>query len=73
MLTIWIIGIIIFGMWAAYQYGKVDDKIQSAIALPLMSVVILWPLVLFAIIICSPFGYMIYLGDRAKTNNKKEK
>lgn len=68
--TIWIIGVIVFGMYAGYQYGKADVYTQNDIGAVLIAVVLFWPFVLGLAIVLSPFFGMIYLGARSK---KKEK
>ena len=68
--TIWIIGVIVFGMYAGYQYGKADVYTQNDIGAVLIAVVLFWPFALGLAIVLAPFAGMVYLGARSK---KKEK
>lgn len=72
MFAIWIIGVIVFGMYAGYQFGKADAYTQNEIGALLIGGVIFWPFVLALAIVLSPFFGMIYLGGRAKIK-KEEK
>lgn len=68
--TIWIIGVIVFGMWAGYQYGKADVYTQREIGSVLIACVAFWPFVLALAILVSPFAGMVYLGKRSKLKEK---
>jgi hypothetical protein len=68
--TIWIIGVIVFGMYAGYQYGKADVYTRNDIGAILIAVVLFWPFALGLAIVLAPFAGMVYLGARSK---KKEK
>jgi hypothetical protein len=70
MFSIWIIGVIVFGMYLGYQYGKADAYTQNDIGAVLIAVVLFWPFVLALAIVLAPFAGMVYLGERSK---KKEK
>jgi hypothetical protein len=68
--TIWIIGVIVFGMWAGYQYGKADVYTQREIGSVLIACVAFWPFVLALAILAAPFAGMVYLGKRSKLKEK---
>jgi hypothetical protein len=68
--TIWIIGVIVFGMYAGYQYGKADVYTQREIGSVLIACVAFWPFVLALAILVSPFAGMVYLGKRSKLKEK---
>jgi hypothetical protein len=68
--TIWIIGVIVFGMYAGYQYGKADVYTQRELGSVLIACVAFWPFVLALAILVSPFAGMIYLGKRSKLKEK---
>jgi hypothetical protein len=70
MFTIWIIGVIVFGMYAGYRFGQADDIHQNDIGAVLIVGVLFWPFALGLAIVLSPFVGMVYLGARSK---KKEK
>jgi hypothetical protein len=69
MFTIWIIGVIVFGMWVGYRYGQETPYVQNDIGAVLIAVVLFWPFVLGLAIVLAPFAGMVYLGARSK---KKE-
>ena len=69
--TIWLIGVIVFGMYAGYQYGKADVYTQREIGSVLIACVAFWPFVLGLAILVAPFASMIMLGKRSL--DKKEK
>ena len=71
MFTIWIIGVVIIGMYIGYRYGQATTDVQDEIGAILIACVIFWPFVLALAIVLAPFAGMVYLGDRAK--KKKEK
>ncbi len=68
--TIWIIGIIVFGMYAGYRYGQADVYTQREIGSVLIACVAFWPFVLALAILVSPFAGMVYLGKRSKLKEK---
>jgi hypothetical protein len=70
MFAIWFIGVVVIGMFTAYQLGKAPKHVQEDIWGVTMIAVLLWPAVLALIIIISPFVAMLALGHRAKM--KKE-
>ena len=70
MFWLWLIGVIVFGMYAGYQYGKADVYTQNDIGAVLIAVVLFWPFVLGLAIVLAPFAGMVSLGARSK---KKEK
>jgi hypothetical protein len=70
MFAIWIIGVIVFGMYFGYRYGQATPYVQNDIGAILIAVVLFWPFVLALAIVLAPFAGMVYLGERSK---KKEK
>jgi hypothetical protein len=70
MFTIWIIGVIVFGMYAGYRYGQATPYVQNDIGAVLIAGVLFWPFALALAIVLAPFVGMVYLGARAK--KKKE-
>ena len=70
--TIWFIGVVVIGMFAAYQLGKAPKHLQEDIWGITMISVLLWPFVLALIIIISPFVAMLALGHRAKMKKEAE-
>lgn len=68
--TIWLIGVIVLGMWAGYLYGKADVYTQREIGPFLIPCVAFWPFVLALAILVSPFAGMVYLGKRSKLKEK---
>lgn len=70
MFSIWIIGVIVFGMYAGYRFGLADEYTQEQVGVILLAGVLFWPFVLALAIVVSPFVGMVYLGERAKL--KKE-
>lgn len=70
MFELWLIGVIVLGMWAGYQYGKADAYTQREIGPVLIPCVALWPFVLAFAILVSPFAGMVYLGKRSKLKKK---
>lgn len=64
--TIWIIGVIIFGMWVGYRFGQADEYTQNEIGAILIAIVLFWPFVLALAIVLAPFAGMVYLGARSK-------
>lgn len=69
MLALYIIGVVLLGMFAAYRYGQAPYSVQSEIGGILPFGVIFWPAVLILAIIIAPFAGMGYLGHRAKQKN----
>ena len=69
--TIWIIGVIVFGMWAGYQYGKAPEYTQHEIGPVLIACVAFWPFVLALAILAAPVAGMVYLGKRSKKKEVK--
>ena len=70
MFAIWIIGVIVFGMYAGYRFGQADEYTQREGGAVLIACVLFWPFVLGLAIVLAPFAGMVYLGARSK---KKEK
>lgn len=70
MFAIWVIGVVVFGMYAGYRFGQADEYTQNEIGSVLIACVAFWPFVLALAIVVSPFVGMVYLGERAKL--KKE-
>lgn len=68
--TIWIIGVIVFGMYAGYRFGQAPDYTQHEIGAILIGSVIFWPFVLALAILIAPFVGMVYLGARSKNKEK---
>lgn len=68
MFAIWIIGVIVFGMYAGYRYGRAAPYEQDGAVL--IAGVLFWPFALGLAIVLAPFAGMVYLGARSK---KKEK
>jgi hypothetical protein len=70
MFWLWLIGVVVFGMYAGYRFGLAEAYIQNDIGFILVCSVLFWPFVLGLAIVLSPFIGMVYLGARAK--KKKE-
>jgi hypothetical protein len=70
MFWLWLIGVVVFGMWAGYQYGKADAYTQNDIGAILIASVLFWPFVLALAIVLAPFVGMVYLGARSKLKEK---
>lgn len=70
-MLIYVIGFILFGMFASYKFGRADESLQHEIASPLVVFVIMWPILLPALVIAVPFFVMYSIGVRVK-NKKKE-
>jgi hypothetical protein len=70
MCWLWLIGVVVFGMWAGYQYGKADAYTQNDIGAILIASVLFWPFVLALAIVLAPFVGMVYLGARSKLKEK---
>jgi hypothetical protein len=68
--TIWIIGVIVFGMWVGYRYGQAEPYVQNDIGAILIVIVLFWPFVLALAIVLAPFAGMVYLGKRSKLKEK---
>ena len=66
MLALYIIGVVMFGMFAAYRFGQAPSGVQDEIVFILIFGVLFWPAVLAFLIIIAPFAGMAYLGHRAK-------
>ena len=66
MFTIWVIGVVVFGMYCAYQFGRAPTHLQEDAWGPLVLGVVFWPGVLALAIVLSPFVGMVALGKRAK-------
>jgi hypothetical protein len=71
MFWLWLIGVVVFGMYLGYRYGQADAYTQNDIGAILIAVVLFWPFVLALAIVLAPFAGMVYLGERSK--KKKEK
>jgi hypothetical protein len=70
MFTIWLIGVVVFGMYAGYRFGQATAYTQNEIGAILVAGVLFWPFALALAILLAPFAGMVYLGARAK--KKKE-
>jgi hypothetical protein len=70
MFTIWLIGIVVFGMYCAYRFGQAPTHLQEDAWGPMIIGVLFWPFALALAILLAPFAGMVYLGARAK--KKKE-
>jgi Na+/proline symporter len=70
MFTIWIIGVVVIGMYLGYRYGQATTDVRDEIGTMLIVIVLFWPFVLALAIVLAPFAGMVYLGARSK---KKEK
>jgi len=66
MFWIWLIGILILGMYSAYQLGKVEPNVLEDILWAVILSVLFWPVILTAAIIISPFALPFYLGIKKK-------
>jgi hypothetical protein len=73
MFTIWLIGVVVFGMYAGYRFGQAPDHVQDDIAFLLIAGVLFWPFALAFAIIIAPFAGAVYLGDRAKRKAENSK
>jgi hypothetical protein len=72
MLAIWLIGIIVLGLWCSYRYGQIKSSYErSEVVAPMMAGVILWPMVIAGLILIAPFYGMAKLGQRSL--DKKDK
>ena len=71
MFAIWIIGVVVFGMYAGYRFGLADEYTQEQIGVILLAGVLFWPVTLALAILVAPFVGMVYLGERAKTKKKE--
>lgn len=74
MFWIWLIGVVILGMIAAYQMGKLEPYQAEDVIWPVILVVVFWPFVIATAIIVAPFGVPFYLGlkKKEKLDNMKE-
>jgi hypothetical protein len=70
MFWLWLIGVVVIGMYLGYQYGKADAYTKNEIGTMLIVIVLFWPFALALAIALAPFVGMVYLGARSK---KKEK
>ena len=66
MFAIYVIGVVLLGMFAAYRFGQAQSGVQDEILFVLIFGVLFWPAVLAFLIIIAPFAGMAYLGHRAK-------
>lgn len=66
MLALYIISVILLGMFAGYRYGQADRRTQDEIGPILLAGVIFWPAVLAFAIVVAPFGGAVWLGHREK-------
>ena len=71
MFAIWIIGVVVFGMYAGYRFGLADEDIQEQAGGILLAGVLFWPVTLALAILVAPFVGMVYLGERAKMKKKE--
>lgn len=62
MFISYIIGVVLFGMFAAYRFGRADSRTQNEIGSTLLVLVITWPFVMLA----APFAVMAWLGHCRK-------
>lgn len=72
MFAIWIIGVVVFGMYCAYRFGQAPKHLQEDAWGAMIIGVIFWPGVLALAIIIAPFAGMAYLGKRAKLKKEKK-
>ena len=65
------VGVVVFGMWAAYRLGTHSDTERQIMFTTLGLLVVLWPVWIFSL----PFYFMFALGDhvRAKRLTKEYK
>jgi hypothetical protein len=73
MFLIWLIGVLIFGMYSAYQLGKLDPYQVEDIIWPVTLGVLFWPVILTAAVIIVPFALPFYLGAKKKEKLDKIK
>jgi hypothetical protein len=73
MFWIWLIGVVILGMLAAYQMGKLEPYQAEDVIWPVILVVVFWPFVLTTAIIVAPFALPFYLGAKKKEKLDKIK
>jgi hypothetical protein len=73
MFLIWLIGVLIFGMYFAYQLGKLDPYQVEDIIWPVTLGVLFWPVILTAAVIIAPFALPFYLGAKKKEKLDKIK
>lgn len=66
MFALYIIGVVLLGMFAGYRYGQSDSYTQTEIGPILFLIVIAWPFFLVAGIIAAPFAGSVWLGIRSK-------
>lgn len=71
MFAIWIIGVVVFGMYAGYRFGLADEYTQEQVGGILLAGVLFWPVTLALAILVAPFVGMVYLGERAKMKKKE--
>ena len=71
MFAIWIIGVVVFGMYAGYRFGLADEYTQEQAGGILLAGVLFWPVTLALVILVAPFAGMVYLGARAKMKKKE--
>ena len=62
----YIAGVVLFGMFASYRFGRADRSTQNEIGSTLSVLVLTWPFVLIGIIVCAQFAGMIWLGHWRK-------
>lgn len=70
MFTIWLIGVVVFGMYAGYRFGQATAYTQNEIGAILVAGVLFWPFALALAILLAPFAGMVYLGKRSKLKEK---
>ena len=64
--TIWLIGIIVLGLWCSYRYGQIRCSYdRREVVAPMIAGVILWPVVIAGLILIAPFYGMAKLGRRS--------
>jgi hypothetical protein len=72
MFWLWLIGVVVLGMYAGYRYGQASSYVQNEIGAFLIAGVLFWPFVLALAILIAPFAGMVYLGARAKKKKESE-
>lgn len=72
LLWLWLIGIVILGVIAAFQLGKVEDNVIEDIFWVVVIGVVLWPLLLLSAVIVAPFGIPFYYGRKIKEKRDQE-
>jgi uncharacterized BrkB/YihY/UPF0761 family membrane protein len=71
MFTIYVIGVVVLGLFASYRFGQANESHQQEVFGPFIAIVLGWPLFLIAFVVLLPFFVMYFIGVRNK--KKKEK